>query len=411
VQRTILYPGHIGPGEDGSETESFKVFFASPSSSKNKENYDEDEDAKAKAVADAMSPIVGPDPEPQDSLDSLDRNLAAIMDESPGCTVPDVGSIGSTLGQSIADEVLADFRNKMAPQSQDDDAATVPGSPQPLVPPCSSSSSSVSMAHAPQVAPPTDPGRSEIPKIFQVNPNRNKNIVTNIAESFMFQADSVDRVHEDNIADVRRAASECDYLTISEAFVGVSATTVAKNSVVKALSDKLGTPVTEPPVLWMFERDPKCLAELLPYCKKKNICLHGEISDLWADDLIEKKVISQLRRKPQMAIEVLAPRISAGTSVKRSAYCHTHGGKCCLKTAWKHVAGVLCTPWSQKGLQMGAQDPDILFTLAWIGQRVLLQEPEFTTENTRTHVPSEDLRIFKCLTVALRKQYFIPTLS
>ena len=61
-------------------------------------------------------------------------------------------------------------------------------------------------------------------------------------------------------------------------------------------------------------------------------------------------------------------------------FCLTHKRRCQLSSAKKHTGGTSCVPFSKRGVGLGLKDPATIFSLAFIGLRLLLEEPDVTQE-------------------------------
>lgn len=103
------------------------------------------------------------------------------------------------------------------------------------------------------------------------------------------------------------------------------------------------------------------------------------------------KTCWQPQAKPGLSVEVLAPLLSDGRAMTRSAWCLAHQRICSVKTAKRHVAGTSCRPFSKKGTRLGLMDCETVYLLAWIGMRLECQEGDILQEN----VPNSDCSLFK----------------
>ena len=111
----------------------------------------------------------------------------------------------------------------------------------------------------------------------------------------------------------------------------------------------------------------------------------------WRPEL--QDIVKQLRSNPSQALQVLEPLIMQGKAIQDRAWCLSHERNCKLKTARRHVAGSMCTPYSQRGAGRKDQDAAILELLAWLAQRRLCQEPDITHENVKDG-PTEIVKRF-----------------
>ena len=189
--------------------------------------------------------------------------------------------------------------------------------------------------------------------------------------------------------------------TVSTAFSGVDAPKVAMNCLHWRLESRLATQIPKTRTLFSIEWNQEAQKELLLLDMKRNKndntdqsdmpCIFGDMSDFWQADL--KPVIEQLKQQPTMAVEVLAPRISAGTATTRVAHCLRHSRKCAVKVARRHLSGTSCTAHSKRGAGLSLADPNVVHLLSWISQRLDLQEPSILQENVPTF-PCDILKRF-----------------
>ena len=147
---------------------------------------------------------------------------------------------------------------------------------------------------------------------------------------------------------------------------------------------RLGIPFERQPAQYQIEWNKECISELLPACRKHNTCLFTNIASFYRDEL--KETIETLKDQPQTAVEILCPLIAANKAMKLTAHCVTHNRECSIVPCGRHIAGTSCKPWSRKGAGLGAQDREILFTLAWLGLRVAVEDTEVLSENVLTQV-------------------------
>lgn len=141
--------------------------------------------------------------------------------------------------------------------------------------------------------------------------------------------------------------------------------------------------VDQPRLLSFVEWDKECQEELKVLAKgikqEESCCLFGDITAFFRPELGE--IISELKKKPSMAVEVLGPIMTARNAMRRKSFCLAHGKECFLKTARHHTAGSSCTAHSRQGKQLGLEDTNVLSLLAWAGLRLEVGEPEGTLEN------------------------------
>ena len=171
--------------------------------------------------------------------------------------------------------------------------------------------------------------------------------------------------------------------TMSTAFSGIEAPHTASCANRSAMGKALGMDIPFPRLLHMIEFDPQNQQELLLVARETGACLFGDIGGFFRPELSE--VLEQLRQKPMMCVEVLAPVLASGRAVKSSCFCLTHQRHCCLKSARRHVAGTSCVPYSKRGSGAALMDFNTVYSLCWIGLRMLLQEPDITNEPPVSH--------------------------
>lgn len=204
-----------------------------------------------------------------------------------------------------------------------------------------------------------------------------------MAESNLFEQDCfetiLDEDGEEKICDIL-AAMQND--TCSTAFSGIEAASASMNMLKHAWCEKLGLTYKPTSLSYMVEWNQHCVNELLPFAQKENICLFTNIAAFFRDEL--KPTINELMTSPAMAVEILAPLISSNQAMKLTAYCKTHDKECTLCPTRRHIAGTSCRPWSRKGAGLGAADPEIIFTLAWLGLRIALGDCEILSENVKS---------------------------
>lgn len=78
---------------------------------------------------------------------------------------------------------------------------------------------------------------------------------------------------------------------------------------------------------------------------------------------------------------MLTPLIMSGRAITTRGKRLYHKKTCSLKSRRRHTAGTSCKPFSRRGAGLNTGDRDTIYTLAWIGLRRELQEPDVTQEN------------------------------
>eukprot|EP00435_Cladocopium_sp_Y103_P054892 s649_g18.t1 len=183
-----------------------------------------------------------------------------------------------------------------------------------------------------------DERQTDVPPSFLVSETRNKKIVTSMAESMLFYEDCLTTLaSEEEEEKLVRLFDALQDDSMSTAFTGIEAA---------------GT------------------------------CLFQNIQHFFRDEMQE--TVQMLLSKPHLAVEILGPLIASKKCMKNEAYCLTHKRICAIKPAKRHIAGTSCRPYSRKGSGLSQMDPETIYTLAWIGQRVELQEPIVASENVKT---------------------------
>ena len=109
-------------------------------------------------------------------------------------------------------------------------------------------------------------------------------------------------------------------------------------------------------------------------------CVFGDIGQFFRPEL-HQQVIPELLRKPAVAIQALTPLIMTDRAMCTTGKCQVHDRMCSLKSCNRHIAGTSCKPFSRRGAGLGTADSDIVYTLAWVGLRRVLQESDITQEN------------------------------
>ena len=223
----------------------------------------------------------------------------------------------------------------------------------------------------------------ELPEAFRVNEKRDRKIVTSMAESALFFEDCLSTlVSEEDELKLGRLFDALQEDSMSTAFSGVEAAASAMHWLRHSWGKVAGGDFGVQKVLHQIEWNEACCQELLPMATQNDTCLFQNIQMFFRDEL--QDTIEKLLKKPHLASEVLGPLLSQKRAMKREAYCLTHKRICCLKPAKRHVAGTSCKPYSRKGSGLSQMDPETIFTLAWIGLRLELQEAIVISENVKT---------------------------
>ena len=194
----------------------------------------------------------------------------------------------------------------------------------------------------------------------------------------------VDGMSEDDRLDTwERLAMSLENDSLSTAYSGVRAPETAMSVMRYRLGLRLGREIKcnyhnmSHAIEWSPDAQAECL---LSARYDGGGCVFGNIADFFRSEL-KDSVIPQLLAKPAMALEVLQPLLQSNRLVQTSAPCLVHGRTCCLKTCNRHIAGTSCRPFSKRGSGLGCNDQEIIYFMAWLGLRMLLQEPDVTQEN------------------------------
>ena len=227
--------------------------------------------------------------------------------------------------------------------------------------------------------------QDQYPFLKSIN-RADKYTVENVLDGFAFHDDSleimdtdVDFFGEDAINTLMDRVTQRQIDTMSTSFSGIESPHTAACANRQALARRLGVEVPFPKLMHMVEWDSACQAELKLIAKQTGACLFSDISSFFRPEVLE--TIDFLKQNPAMSVEILAPLLATGRLMKSSAHCLSHDRLCCLKTASSHRAGTSCTPYSKRGVQLGLKDECTLHSIAWVGLRLLLQEPDICQES------------------------------
>jgi site-specific DNA-cytosine methylase len=305
---------------------------------------------------------------PPSAPGSLSPSAPATHVESPAVNTP---SLPSALAAHVEPPAVSTF--------------TAPSAPATYVDPSAVHKHSSTSAPATRVDPPA-----------VHTPERcSRKIVRNLSDMMGYTDDFLDELQLGGFKDAKSFAggsdsdSDClnrladlmDGDTYSTSFSGIDAPGAANALLHHRLSKRLGTSRTLqlPRSLSMVEWDKEGQQELLVLCKRDDSCLFGDIAQFFRPEL--QDVVNMLKKKPNMAVEILGRIIGEGNAMTRVGWCLYHKRRCTLKTASRHVAGTSCVPFSKQGSQLGCADENIIYTLAWLGLRNELQEGDVTQEN------------------------------
>lgn len=223
---------------------------------------------------------------------------------------------------------------------------------------------------------------------LNVSSNRSRKIASSLAEADLFYDDCLSTILEENNDDAIMGLFDALFDsedTMSTSFSGIEAAGTAMNCLRHSWCKRTKAPFKHQRILFQIEWNTACCQELLPHAKQHNICLFSNIQHFFRPELDD--TVNRLLQKPHLAVEILGPLLSSGNAMRKEAPCLTHGKQCAVRSARRHIAGTSCKPYSRKGSQMSQGDPETLFTLAWLGMRLTLQEPIIVSENVKTTGP------------------------
>ena len=103
----------------------------------------------------------------------------------------------------------------------------------------------------------------------------------------------------------------------STAFSGVEAPVCSLRLLHSRLQERLGRKIRKPILSYSIEWNTHCRKEILAF--DDSACVFGDISSF-----SETSCIDQLKQKPAMTVETLAPLLAKGMLVKRRAFCLRH---------------------------------------------------------------------------------------
>ncbi|CAE7573803.1 unnamed protein product [Symbiodinium sp. CCMP2592] len=177
----------------------------------------------------------------------------------------------------------------------------------------------------------SEPASEPMPqaKVDHAEPEKHTEVmVKSMAESFLFEEDCYDTLHseegEDKVTRTYEAMADDSFST---AFSGIEAAGTAVNCLRQAWSKKTGLELPPIAASYQIEWNKDCISELLPHARLHGTCLFKNIAMFYRPELTETV---------------------------------------------------------QKGSGLGACDPEIVYTLAWVGLRLMLEDAEIISENVKT---------------------------
>jgi len=175
------------------------------------------------------------------------------------------------------------------------------------------------------------------------------------------------------------------HLTTSGSFSGVASPEIADDMLVAsaqtflASQGMLAAEVQSTAIsfehMWAIEWDSKCAAELR--AQYPNMCVFSNILDFTPARL---RHCVGLDGGKELPAQVIKPLLTHCTP-KRSAWCQTHSGYCCIRVCHKHVAGSPCTDASSYGDGLMFNGSQSKYFYLWCAMRRQLREPLVVHEN------------------------------
>ena len=212
-------------------------------------------------------------------------------------------------------------------------------------------------------------------------------IASSLAEAFDFWDNCLDvlcagKDEDECEALLEDLASQLERDTLSTAFSGICAPETAVKTLKFRLGERLGRKLRDfaGKQQHMIEWNTQSLEECKLIAAEDASCVFGDIGQFFRKELLES-VIPELHKKPHTAIQTLKPLILSNRAVGTKGYCLVHNKYCCLKSCKRHMAGTSCKPFSRRGVQLGTNDGDMIYTLCWFAHRRILQEGDVTQEN------------------------------
>lgn len=197
---------------------------------------------------------------------------------------------------------------------------------------------------------------------------KNKRVVRNMADNFDFFNHALEEIldppagHDHEIEGDRLSwsdlASRLHSFSISTSYSGIGAPETTLHIIdhyVREIGNKRGHTVelSAPKILYQIEYDASCRTELLRYkllCSSSgkkdhkntnsDTCCFGDLNSFYRPELQE--VISQLKKQPELALEVLSNMVASGEAIKTCSWCYSHEKYCHLCFGFKSWDSLLC---------------------------------------------------------------------
>ena len=183
-----------------------------------------------------------------------------------------------------------------------------------------------------------------------------KQVVRNMANKFDFFKGAVEEIlNTDNSMDLDLDTISCQELkhrlqrfSLSTAYSGIGAPETTLNIIHHYVNEicrdhgcEAWPAKAQPTLLYQVEFDEACRIELMRYDSlradsaadrkkpKDTCCCFGDMNSLYRPELQE--VIGQLKKQPDLALEILSKMVASGEAVKTSSWCYKHERYCHLK--------------------------------------------------------------------------------
>ena len=197
----------------------------------------------------------------------------------------------------------------------------------------------------PPAPPQTPPQPRPIPRL----PRLNTRVVTNMKENFDFFEQSTQEVLKpegpegdlpsdldaDDVIDPHVLAERLEEFTLSTAYSGIGAPEATLFILRNHLQEICGRKMKHPKILHQVEFDDHCRAELMlyeeldrpqPNRRVEETCCFGDLCSFFVDSL--QDTVKELKKRPDLALEILAAVIASGEAVKTSSHCYVHAREC-----------------------------------------------------------------------------------
>ena len=202
-----------------------------------------------------------------------------------------------------------------------------------------------------------------------------------LQDAFEWHHDAIAEMDDDECEQMAALLDAGD--TFSTAYSGIGAPETSLQQLHSALEQRLGRTLCKPTFAYAIEWDTHAQRELDVLLTESDGCLYGDIGQFF--DPVIQPTIEQLKHRPDVALEALTPIVQAGGAVTNRGKClrHPPERKCKLPYTDRHAAGTSCVAFSAVGAQRGLGDISVIFLLAWIALRLMIQEAVIKQENVQ----------------------------